>query len=98
MSAFQPIDADLATAKRLATGLFQHRDDLRDLPEAMAHACELARHMAEYLLAHSAKDRPHYLNQRSLDAVLAMIQGSASHLATISMDLLGEDEDHPTMQ
>lgn len=72
------------------------RENLRDLPEAIVRASDLARNMAIELLCNADDGRPHYVNQRSLDAVLAMIQGTAEYLAHVATDLVGaEDADLP---
>lgn len=77
--------------EQIVFNLINHCDDLRDLPEAITRAAQLARDMTIELIANCDEGRPHYVNQRSLDAVLAMIQGTAKHLARLAADLVEED-------
>jgi hypothetical protein len=78
MSAFQPIDAELASIRR-APVQYEPR---RDLPKAIAGACALARGMLEEQELFEIEDgRSPYNTTEALDALLACIQGAAQHLS-----------------
>lgn len=84
----------------IADRLLVRRDDLRDIPDAMHAACELARGMIQEQESFDMEDgRTPYNTTRALDGLLAMISFTAAHLTQQIEDIIGEhDFDLPTMQ
>ena len=84
----------------IADRLLCRADDLRDIPDAMFAACELARGMVQEQESFDMADgRTPYNTTRALDGLLAMIGHTAAHLTQQITDVIGtSDEDLPTSQ
>lgn len=84
----------------IADRVLSRRDDLRSIPSDMHAAVELARGMIQEQELFDLEDgRSPYNTTRALDALLAMIEGTAMYLAYQIDDIIGEhDGDLPTIQ
>lgn len=83
----------------IADRVLCRRDDLRAIPGDMQAACDLARQMVHERELFDAEDRAPYNTYRYLDALLAMIEGTALYLADQISEAIGEnDSDLPTIQ
>lgn len=76
----------------IADRVLCHRDDLRSIPGNLQSAVELARAMILERELFDPGDRATYNTNRGLDALLAMIEGTALYLSHRVADVIGEDD------
>ncbi len=76
----------------IADRVLSRSDDLRSIPGDLHAACELARAMLQEQGVVDKPERAEYNNIRHVDAILAMIQGTALYLSGQVYDIIGEDD------
>lgn len=81
----------------IADRLLCRRDELRLIPGDIQAACELARAMVVERDMCAPSEWADYNTYRHLDALIAMVEGTALYLSSHMHDVLGEsDSDLPT--